>query len=87
MTRFLSIIAVILSGAALAVSLLTASQADSRAEDALRKRELAAVQRLKPDLMKIYEDFDMELPPASLDPQDLDDLLWPLVKLIQSVSK
>ncbi len=85
MTRTLSVIAVILSAAALIVAIWTASRANALAEAALKKRELATVERLKPRIMKIYDDFDTDVTIAR-NATTLDDLFEPMFKLLQSVS-
>jgi hypothetical protein len=79
------ILSLLISLAALTLSVVTYAQADSRAESALRRREKALMDRIKPSVYKIYEDFGLKGVPT--DPQTLDEALAPLVKLMEGLAK
>ena len=74
--KAISITALCLSVVALVVSLWTYQQADARAEHALQRREKALVDRYKPEVDRICEDFGLKDRPK--DPQTLDELFRPL---------
>ena len=83
--RWFSCLALTLSFAALGVSLYTWQQADARAEAALRRREKALVDKYRPGILKFYKETNMKAPPE--DAQTLDELLAPLGKLFEGLSK
>ena len=85
MPKVLSIVALVVSIAALGLSIVTHTQTDARVEDAIRRREKALVERAKPSFMKIFSDFGMKDVPS--DPQTLDDLFDPLIKLMEGLAK
>lgn len=81
--RTLSILAVVISVTALALSVVTFVQADARAERALAARERELVERLKPTVQRIYEDFDLAAAARADDAERLEDLLGPLLGLME----
>jgi len=89
MSKAISLAALVVSLAALALSVFTYLQADARVdarvEEALRRREKALVERAKPTFTKIFNDFQMKDVPEN--PQTLDDLFEPLLKLMVGLSK
>ena len=79
MCKWLSIVALSISAASIALSAWTYHQADARAEEALQRREKALVEKYKPDVERVYKDFGMKTPQ---DPQTLDELFGPLIKML-----
>lgn len=69
----------IMSAGALSLSIWTSSQADARAEQALRQRERRIIEKLQPSLAEMYQEFDF-VPPR--DPETLEELLEPAVQMI-----
>ena len=78
--RWFSLLALTLSLIALGVSLQTWHQADARADAALQRREKAL-----PGIVKFCEYMNMKEPPE--DVQTLDELLAPLGKLLEPLSR
>lgn len=76
-----STIALILSVLALLLALL----ALYRAETAADRREKELVDQLKPKMMTIYTDFDMQLSESERDPESLEELFDPMMRLIYDV--
>jgi len=85
MTRTLAIVAVVLSVAALALSIYNTARADDLAAQAAAERERAAVERLKPHVLVIYEDFETEDLQTARNAETFDELLTPLFKMTQSI--
>jgi hypothetical protein len=72
--------ALALSLLALATSAWTWHEADARADAAQRRREKSLVEKYRPAVAKVCQDFGVQEPPA--DAESLDDLLTPLEKLM-----
>ena len=83
--KAISITAFVISVVALIVSIWTFQQADARAELALQRREKMLVEKYKPEVDRICQDFGLKERPK--DPQTLDELLRPLVGLWTGLSK
>lgn len=78
MQKWLSILAICASLGATAVSVWTYQNADARAEEALQRREKALVEKLKPEVVRAYQDAKIR---HADDPQTLDELFLPLIRL------
>lgn len=83
--RWLSALALFVSLIALGVSIWMWQQADARAEAALQRRERALVDKHRPAVVKMCQDFGLKEPPA--DAQTLDELLAPMQGLFAGLSK
>ncbi|MEX2188379.1 MAG: hypothetical protein WD875_16345 [Pirellulales bacterium] len=83
MNKILTIAALALSAASLALSTWTYSQADARAERALQERERRLVEKWKPGITEACLEFDAV--PAE-DPQTLDELFQPFFDLVVKLS-
>jgi hypothetical protein len=87
MSKTVPIIALVLGVIAIALGLWNLSRADAIAEAAVQQRERALIERLRPTLMSIYDDFEMEVPASARDPETIEDLLLPLIALPASVER
>ena len=56
-------------------------------DQALDRKEKSYVARLKPKIAHLLQDFDFKLMENEKDPQTLEDLFSPLVRLVTSVSQ
>ncbi len=80
-----SIVAVVVSLLALALSAVNYCQADARAEAALRRREREVIKRYAGTIRKTCEELGIRV--AASEPETLEELLEPLVKLGAGLSK
>ena len=80
MKHWISVAALAMSLLALTTSAWTWHQADARADAAQRRREKMLVDKYRPAVVKVCQDFGV--PEPSADAQCLDDLLTPLEKLL-----
>lgn len=76
-----STVALILS----VLALLIAMAALYRAETAADRSEKELVERWKPKMLVIYNDFDMQLSESERDPDTLEELFDPMARLISDV--
>jgi len=79
--RRITYVSLLLSLAAIVLATLVWLDSAARAERALEQREKALFRRYKPAIMKFYEDINVEMP--SKDPETTEELLDPMLKLLQ----
>lgn len=85
MKKLSTLLPIVISVFALGFSVFTYARADAIAQAALEKREKEFVDQMKPKAMEIYHDFDMKLTPEEKNPQTLDELINPMIRLMQSI--
>lgn len=83
--RTVAFLALLIAIAALAISVWNWSEADSRADAAMKRREKALVQRHKPHIIKISD--QMGLVERVFQAETFDDLLEPMLGLTEGLSK
>lgn len=85
MPKILSILALVLSLAALTLAATVYSRADIIADQAVQRREQKIVDHLKPKVHAVYRDFDLELTPSAKQPKSLEELFTPMFHLVTDV--
>ena len=83
MAKFTSGCALVISMIALFFAWQAFHQLDQRADDALARRERILVQKMAPRVREICEDFGVDFPSTS--PETLEELLRPIVKLVEDL--
>lgn len=86
MQKWLTSLAVAFSALALALSIWNYQQADARADAALKRREKALVQKHRPQVERLCDEFGLKNRPPP-DAETFDDLLDPLAPLFEGLSK
>ncbi|MDH3585154.1 MAG: hypothetical protein OER86_13165 [Phycisphaerae bacterium] len=91
MSRTLSALAVVLAASALAWCAWLHTNIEQRVADEvarhLQQREADLVAQIAPRLKKVFADFDVESPDSALHPTRLEDVLRPLLGLVESLSQ
>ncbi len=82
MNKWLSVVALIVSLAAIAMSVGTYQEADARAAAAVRRREQELVRQYTPELERICEEFGIEAPSS---PATIEELVAPLLELVSGL--
>jgi hypothetical protein len=85
MQKWLCVLALVASLAALSLSAWTYREADARAEAAVRRREKALVDEQRPRVERLCHEFGLPDPPP--DAQTLDELYRPLGGLLDGLHK
>jgi hypothetical protein len=85
MQRWFSRLALAISVLAFALSFWTYQQADARAEAALKRREKALVEKYRPEVERICNEFGLKDSPK--DAETVDELIRPLGGLFEGLSK
>lgn len=80
-------LSVVFSVAALCLSTLLYFSADARADAALRRREKAFVARHAAAFGGIYRDMQLVLRPEEKQPETMDDMIRPLLRLMTAVNR
>jgi len=83
-SKHISTLSLILSALALILAALAYTQTDDRVNHLLQKRELELVTHWLPEYKQLAADFDIADFPEN--PQTLEELLDPIVRMIESVS-
>ena len=81
-SRSLSVVSLLLSAVAMLTAGVVYVRAETIAERAVQRREQAIVEHFKPRIHAMYADFDADLPDGAKDPQTLDDLFDPMLRLV-----
>ena len=86
MSRLMNGVSLVLSIAALAVAVASYRTADEKAQRAVRERERQLIERLNPQLQRIYSDFGLKISPQAQNPQTVEEMIGPLIRLSEPVS-
>jgi len=78
MSKWLSIVALMVSFLAIAISVRTYREADARATEAVERREQELVRRYTPEVLRVCEAFEI-VPPSN--PTTIEELIAPLLHL------
>ena len=85
MPKLLSILALVLSLAALTLAATVYMRADIIADQAVQRREQKVVDHLKPKVHAIYRDLGLELTPSAKQPKSLEDLFTPMFHVVTDI--
>lgn len=86
MARLISGISILLSIVALAIAVAAYRGADEKAQRAVRERERLLIERLNPQLQRIYADFRLTESPHAQNPQTVEEMIEPLIRLSEPAS-
>lgn len=79
-------ISLIVSVLALGVSLFVIATINSRVDAAIDAREQQLIAKLQPNLLRVYEDFGIELTEQLRHPASVAEMIEPMFQLSQSLS-
>lgn len=84
MSRLITGVSLVVSIAALTVAVASYLKADEQAQRAVREREQLLIERMNPQLQRIYIDFGVKALPQAT-PQSVEEMIEPLIRLNSSL--